>query len=148
MRRVSPDAGQTPPTVVGSSKPTHRTPIHLYTAGFLLRPAESGIAHVGDVTREVQPVGFAHDRSEPRAKTAWKLPESGAWPPATRASRTPCRRTRCRAPDRKSTRLNSSHANISYAVFCLKKTRPQHACTRSRLGRVAATTGQPLPVLT
>src|SRR3712207_6910570 len=26
------------------------------------------------------------------------------------------------AVDRKSTRLNSSHANISYAVFCLKKT--------------------------
>src|SRR3712207_7301692 len=26
-------------------------------------------------------------------------------------------------PDRKSTRLNSSHANISYAVFCLKKSR-------------------------
>src|SRR3712207_8488455 len=29
--------------------------------------------------------------------------------------------------DRKSTRLNSSHANISYAVFCLKKnTLPSH----------------------
>src|SRR3712207_8071139 len=27
--------------------------------------------------------------------------------------------------DRKSTRLNSSHANISYAVFCLKKKQPQ-----------------------
>src|SRR3712207_8610367 len=27
----------------------------------------------------------------------------------------------CRSEDRKSTRLNSSHANISYAVFCLKK---------------------------
>src|SRR3712207_9583358 len=26
-----------------------------------------------------------------------------------------------RGEDRKSTRLNSSHANISYAVFCLKK---------------------------
>src|SRR3712207_7136770 len=26
--------------------------------------------------------------------------------------------------DRKSTRLNSSHANISYAVFCLTKTTP------------------------
>src|SRR3712207_8530064 len=26
--------------------------------------------------------------------------------------------------DRKSTRLNSSHANISYAVFCLKKNLP------------------------
>src|SRR5438445_9381222 len=30
------------------------------------------------------------------------------------------RRSRC-PRDRKSTRLNSSHANISYAVFCLKK---------------------------
>src|SRR3712207_8398032 len=29
------------------------------------------------------------------------------------------------AEDRKSTRLNSSHANISYAVFCLKK-KKQH----------------------
>src|SRR3712207_9228008 len=31
------------------------------------------------------------------------------------------RRARDREADRKSTRLNSSHANISYAVFCLKK---------------------------
>src|SRR3712207_8689965 len=30
-------------------------------------------------------------------------------------------RTNPRRKDRKSTRLNSSHANISYAVFCLKK---------------------------
>src|SRR3712207_7847980 len=28
--------------------------------------------------------------------------------------------------DRKSTRLNSSHANISYAVFCLKKKNNHH----------------------
>src|SRR3712207_7199028 len=28
--------------------------------------------------------------------------------------------------DRKSTRLNSSHANISYAVFCLKKKKNTH----------------------
>src|SRR3712207_7505219 len=28
--------------------------------------------------------------------------------------------------DRKSTRLNSSHANISYAVFCLKKKKKYH----------------------
>src|SRR3712207_8423709 len=33
------------------------------------------------------------------------------------------------AEDRKSTRLNSSHANISYAVFCLTKKNPP-----SRLG--------------
>src|SRR3712207_8713693 len=30
------------------------------------------------------------------------------------------------AADRKSTRLNSSHANISYAVFCLKKKKYKH----------------------
>src|SRR3712207_8001341 len=29
--------------------------------------------------------------------------------------------------DRKSTRLNSSHANISYAVFCLKKKKHSYA---------------------
>src|SRR3712207_7114687 len=31
--------------------------------------------------------------------------------------------------DRKSTRLNSSHANISYAVFCLKKKNKQQNVT-------------------
>src|SRR3712207_7294749 len=30
--------------------------------------------------------------------------------------------------DRKSTRLNSSHANISYAVFCLKKKKTSSCC--------------------
>src|SRR3712207_7319112 len=35
--------------------------------------------------------------------------------------------------DRKSTRLNSSHANISYAVFCLKKKKKQDTtCHRTR----------------
>src|SRR5204863_9927306 len=29
-------------------------------------------------------------------------------------------------PDRKSTRLNSSHVEISYAVFCLKKKKREH----------------------
>src|SRR5207245_8925739 len=36
-----------------------------------------------------------------------------AWPSPTRA-------------DRKSTRLNSSHGSISYAVFCLKKKKKRH----------------------
>src|SRR3712207_7633120 len=38
--------------------------------------------------------------------------------------------------DRKSTRLNSSHANISYAVFCLKKKK------RSPDSTATPTTGQ------
>src|SRR5947209_10881069 len=37
--------------------------------------------------------------------------------------------------DRKSTRLNSSHANISYAVFCLKKERK---IARERMGEEEA----------
>src|SRR3712207_6870457 len=32
--------------------------------------------------------------------------------------------------DRKSTRLNSSHANISYAVFCLKKKKKNRTVSR------------------
>src|SRR5947209_13972646 len=34
--------------------------------------------------------------------------------------------------DRKSTRLNSSHANISYAVFCLKKKKPTRINDQTR----------------
>src|SRR2546422_5609900 len=35
-------------------------------------------------------------------------------------------------PDRKSTRLNSSHGYISYAVFCLKKKKKADGAARSR----------------
>src|SRR3712207_8771953 len=49
----------------------------------------------------------------------------GAGPGGRSASRLRCGGGGFPAPlyplDRKSTRLNSSHANISYAVFCLKK---------------------------
>src|SRR5947209_15976045 len=36
--------------------------------------------------------------------------------------------------DRKSTRLNSSHANISYAVFCLKKKKQNQQDLKAHLG--------------
>src|SRR3989454_7770675 len=38
-----------------------------------------------------------------------------------------------RSPDRKSTRLNSSHLVISYAVFCLKKKKNNQIQTRHRV---------------
>src|SRR3712207_9529525 len=44
--------------------------------------------------------------------------DSGIWPISRRSDGTNPGEGR---KDRKSTRLNSSHANISYAVFCLKK---------------------------
>src|SRR3712207_7793383 len=37
--------------------------------------------------------------------------------------------------DRKSTRLNSSHANISYAVFCLKKKKKKPISTITHIHR-------------
>src|SRR5437773_6904559 len=46
---------------------------------------------------------------------------------ATEAPRRPSSRAAAKPiPDRKSTRLNSSHITISYAVLCLKK-KPEHA---------------------
>src|SRR3712207_8893010 len=49
--------------------------------------------------------------------------ECGDEADAVAALRSHCcpKSARFRLRDRKSTRLNSSHANISYAVFCLKK---------------------------
>src|SRR5437899_12919269 len=49
------------------------------------------------------------------ASAAARVAEAEATPPAAGLSSTP------EPVDRKSTRLNSSHLGISYAVFCLKK---------------------------
>src|SRR3712207_7522986 len=70
---------------------------------------------------------------------------AGSAPCFLRGVRHPCARYRCadrlgamrqdRAdPDRKSTRLNSSHANISYAVFCLKKKKNASSCCQRVVG--------------
>src|SRR3712207_7139130 len=40
---------------------------------------------------------------------------------------------RANTADRKSTRLNSSHANISYAVFCLKKKKTHTLLIQKRI---------------
>src|SRR3712207_7404250 len=49
--------------------------------------------------------------------------------------------------DRKSTRLNSSHANISYAVFCLKKkTRCTRQAGREATGRASQLGDFSLPI--
>src|SRR5207245_6642186 len=46
--------------------------------------------------------------------------------PTTTTASTPARRLSASTTDRKSTRLNSSHGSISYAVFCLKKKKKQN----------------------
>src|SRR3712207_8255037 len=67
--------------------------IHPYT-----RRAHSscGLLEVSHVSRVPPPNPF-------RRRVGCRIADGGEW------------------EDRKSTRLNSSHANISYAVFCLKK---------------------------
>src|SRR3712207_8346866 len=62
-----------------------------------------------------------HPRHHPRTGT------HGVTQGDTGARPSPARYGRRRVGDRKSTRLNSSHANISYAVFCLKKKKTKHA---------------------
>src|SRR5439155_2303624 len=75
-------------------------------------------------------------------------PRSTLFPYTTlfRSPAAPARRRGCPAPsrspsrsaarDRKSTRLNSSHVAISYAVFCLKKKKQErrHALNAAHLG--------------
>src|SRR5437899_5309056 len=56
-------------------------------------------------------VATVRTRRDDRAKR--RITSTSTTPPSTRPSATPI--------DRKSTRLNSSHLGISYAVFCLKK---------------------------
>src|SRR2546430_5605642 len=68
--------------------------------------------------------GVGHD---PSKKTAQAKSKSAADGPSGRPTR------RVRRADRKSTRLNSSHSQISYAVFCLKKKKKIHWLPRSSI---------------
>src|SRR5258705_3378440 len=62
----------------------------------------------------------------PICPCAWP---AGRWRPRPCPGTAPAgAATRCR--DRKSTRLNSSHLGISYAVFCLKKKKKPSAATQ------------------
>src|SRR2546422_6974980 len=73
----------------------------------------------------------ARPRSEPGTAAIWHRPATPTSPRSRAAARTTRRGTTLaarpsppgtpRRRDRKSTRLNSSHGYISYAVFCLKK---------------------------
>src|SRR3712207_7701281 len=62
-------------------------------------------------------------RAPAPARTPSPPPPRGSAPPPATGPRAAARGR----ADRKSTRLNSSHANISYAVFCLKKKNKEKA---------------------
>src|SRR3712207_7195451 len=60
-------------------------------------------------------------QARPQVRFLARLPASPPSPRWSRSGASTAGITRAAMRDRKSTRLNSSHANISYAVFCLKK---------------------------
>src|SRR3712207_8511244 len=90
-----------------------RSTLFPYTTLFRSRALSAARGHVGGVrVRRPRPGGDAR-----------RVP--GRVPAGVRGAgvRVP---VHGRERDRKSTRLNSSHANISYAVFCLKKKETTH----------------------
>src|SRR3712207_9022250 len=78
--------------------------------------SEHGAAQRGVVEGRVQVVEARH-RDQAVGVAALQLDPA----PAREGRREVGQRLLPPVQDRKSTRLNSSHANISYAVFCLKK---------------------------
>src|SRR5256885_7373392 len=81
-----------------------RSTLFPYTTLFRSRPGLLALMEVAQITTDItgHEAGF---QLAPRLNAAGRLEN---------------------AQDRKSTRLNSSHLVISYAVFCLKKKKKQH----------------------
>src|SRR3989454_8452876 len=104
------------------------TPVH---------PMARKIRHVPKSAAMVMPeIGLADEPIWPQMReetVAKKNPKMTIRIAPSRLTPTCGRSVRTMARDRKSTRLNSSHLVISYAVFCLKKKKKAH-------GEVRATT--------
>src|SRR2546422_8627082 len=88
-----------------------RSTLFPYTT--LFRSADHRVARTGHVGHLVRPVHFQVYRVGVAGEHAHSLAAA-------------------RVLDRKSTRLNSSHGYISYAVFCLKKKKKDRAISRVR----------------
>src|SRR3712207_7280146 len=96
------------------------------------RPPRSTLFPYTTLFRSIREEGPRARRREAAASQGQHAPRPGPNPKPLVGARSVSRRGYARGgggrgawpagdPDRKSTRLNSSHANISYAVFCLKK---------------------------
>src|SRR2546426_10999160 len=96
---------------------------------------ESGSPPTRNVTGRVAKLSAAriHRACASSARSAVKRPpvaaRSAVSSAETRAAE-PAKRTASNQRDRKSTRLNSSHLVISYAVFCLKKKKKEKIITQ------------------
>src|SRR5688572_32062316 len=87
-----------------------RSTLFPYTT--LFRSELDGFARINVYSPFVRPCARRGDRPKPQPSRRRSLP----WPYRS---------------DRKSTRLNSSHSQISYAVFCLKKKKQTNNATET-----------------
>src|SRR2546427_5016271 len=98
------------------------------------RPPRSTLFPYTTLFRSVD-VDVAHARRQGRRprrlEAERRLPRAGSEVPPCLVGSLDEQRVTGR--DRKSTRLNSSHSQISYAVFCLKKKKEDHPGRRPRL---------------
>src|SRR5690348_17713228 len=89
------------------------------------RPPRSTLFPYTTLFRSSVPGHDVLDRREGRRPVGCggreQVPRGGCGGPGSPVRRGSGRHPVVREPDRKSTRLNSSHPSISYAVFCLKK---------------------------
>src|SRR3712207_8321761 len=83
---------------------------------------EAGADEATVMPSKGNPIVFGQKMVDPQAKTVLVYAHYDVMP----AEPLDLWKSRPFEPDRKSTRLNSSHANISYAVFCLKKKHTSH----------------------
>src|SRR3712207_8454354 len=96
------------------------------------RPPRSTLFPYTTLFRSLQP----HERERANPEVGARPDRARILPPARRQGRGGDEHV-LPEQDRKSTRLNSSHANISYAVFCFKKQRTadRHCTSRQRTQR-------------
>src|SRR5205085_9193329 len=105
-----------------SARPMRRRRCPLARRSFSAAPASSE-----EKRSSTRATGSDKRRSSSAAKARTAALNSPSPPtalygaPTTRSSGASARTSRAIRSDRKSTRLNSSHSQISYAVFCLKK---------------------------
>src|ERR1035437_7977072 len=92
---------------------------HLHTSEQRLRWLQKSLTKLEQRQEEGFNKNRQHAINRLRGSWPWSPSKMAHAQPPTASESTPTEpRTHS---DRKSTRLNSSHANISYAVFCLKK---------------------------
>src|SRR5690606_42048510 len=100
-------------------RPRPRAPLFPYTTLFRSEGEAVGLVFL------MAAVGEGHREHDQRRQLHQQQQERDRGDVGEPVEAEPCPEPTDHPPDRKSTRLNSSHVKISYAVFCLKKKKPQ-----------------------